>query len=110
MHVVAVDKSTTKVNFRKVAANGATNGEFEVMIPKSSMIEVNNWLSNSIYRYLFRKRIAFPVVENYVFNAWGKFGIQKIMMMRRVFTFSCLHQKREWKTYFRMGFPSLVPT
>nr|GFB62065.1 hypothetical protein [Tanacetum cinerariifolium] len=36
-------------------------------------------LSNTIYGYFIGKRVAFPVVENYVFNAWGKFGIQKVM-------------------------------
>ncbi|GJS64706.1 zinc knuckle CX2CX4HX4C containing protein [Tanacetum coccineum] len=46
----------------------------------------------------FRKRgsckVAFPVVENYVYNAWGKFGIQKIMMNAKGFYFFKFSSKK----------------
>nr|GEV86236.1 retrovirus-related Pol polyprotein from transposon TNT 1-94 [Tanacetum cinerariifolium] len=47
------------------------------MILELDTAEVNERLSNMIYDYFIGKRFEFLVVENYVFNAWGKFGIQK---------------------------------
>ncbi|GJX46036.1 uncharacterized protein Tco_0271226 [Tanacetum coccineum] len=76
-----------KVNFRKMDVTSSTNGEYEAMILVSSVMKVNERLSNSIFGYFIGKRIAFPVVENYVFNAWGKFGIQKVMMNAKGFYF-----------------------
>ncbi|GJV36669.1 hypothetical protein Tco_1409146 [Tanacetum coccineum] len=76
-----------KVNFRKMDVTSSTNGEYEAMIPVSSVMKVNERLSNSIFGYFIGKRIAFPVVKNYVFNAWGKFGIQKVMMNAKGFYF-----------------------
>ncbi|GJY18408.1 RNA-directed DNA polymerase, eukaryota, reverse transcriptase zinc-binding domain protein [Tanacetum coccineum] len=85
--MVASQKAQTKANFRRVEVVGSNNGEFEAMIPVSSVLEVNERLSNSIYGYFIGKRIAFPVVENYVFNAWGKYEIHKIMMNAKGFYF-----------------------
>nr|GEV42049.1 hypothetical protein [Tanacetum cinerariifolium] len=53
----------------------------------SSVVKVNKRLRNTIYGYFFGKKIAFPVVENYVFNVWGKFSIQKVMMNGKGFYF-----------------------
>nr|GEW07098.1 hypothetical protein [Tanacetum cinerariifolium] len=43
--------------------------------------------ANAVTTDKVQKRFAFPVVENYVFNAWGKYGIQKIMMNAKGFYF-----------------------
>ncbi|GKD95535.1 zinc knuckle CX2CX4HX4C containing protein, partial [Tanacetum coccineum] len=86
-NILSLEKATKKVNYRKVDVCGTSNGEFEAMVLKASVLEVNNRLSNSVYGYFVRKRIDFPVVENYVFNAWGKFGIQNIMINAKGFYF-----------------------
>ncbi|GKE83769.1 hypothetical protein Tco_1557511, partial [Tanacetum coccineum] len=34
---------------------------------------------NSLVGYFVGKSLAFPIVQNYVNNTWGKFGLQKII-------------------------------
>ncbi|GJX63864.1 ribonuclease H-like domain, reverse transcriptase, RNA-dependent DNA polymerase [Tanacetum coccineum] len=85
--VVVTENTHKKVNFRKVEEDVASNVDYESMIPMSSVVKVNERLSNTIYGYFIGKRVAFPVVENYMYNAWGKFGIQKVMMYAKGFYF-----------------------
>ncbi|GJW91291.1 polyadenylate-binding protein 2-like protein [Tanacetum coccineum] len=85
--VVVTENTHKKVNFRKVEEDVASNVDYESMIPMSFVVKVNERLSNTIYGYFIGKRVAFPVVENYVYNAWGKFGIQKVMMYAKGFYF-----------------------
>ncbi|PWA61290.1 ATPase, F1/V1/A1 complex, alpha/beta subunit, Zinc knuckle CX2CX4HX4C [Artemisia annua] len=49
--------------------------------------EVNSRFENTLYGYFLDKRIAFPVVDYYVRNAWAKYGIQKVMMNANCFFF-----------------------
>nr|GEW34687.1 zinc knuckle CX2CX4HX4C [Tanacetum cinerariifolium] len=42
---------------------------------------------NTLYGYFIGKRIAFPVVEYYVRNNWGKYGLNRIMMNSKGFFF-----------------------
>nr|GFB08377.1 hypothetical protein [Tanacetum cinerariifolium] len=66
---IVVTKNThKKVNFRKVKEDVASNVDYETTIPMSSVVKVNERLRNTIYGYFFGKRVAFPVIENYVFN------------------------------------------
>nr|GEX31678.1 hypothetical protein [Tanacetum cinerariifolium] len=58
-------KVQPKVTFRKIDATGPTSGEFEAMIPKSSVMEVNERSSNLIFVNFIGKRLTFPLVENY---------------------------------------------
>nr|GEY44229.1 hypothetical protein [Tanacetum cinerariifolium] len=85
--IVVTENTHHKVNFRKVEEDLASNVDYESTIPMSSVVKVNVRLSNTIYGYFVGKRFAFPVVENYVFNAWGKFSIQKVMMYAKGFYF-----------------------
>ncbi|GJU08067.1 putative ribonuclease H-like domain-containing protein [Tanacetum coccineum] len=43
--------------------------------------------SNTLYGYFIGKRLAFPVVENYVKNAWQKFGLERVMLTHGFFIF-----------------------
>ncbi|GJY70441.1 ribonuclease H-like domain, reverse transcriptase, RNA-dependent DNA polymerase [Tanacetum coccineum] len=85
--VVVTENTHKKVNFRKVEEDVASNVDYESMIPMSFVVKVNERLSNTIYGYFIGKRVAFPVVENYVYNAWGKFGIQKVMYAKGFYFF-----------------------
>ncbi|GJY17397.1 uncharacterized protein Tco_0388888, partial [Tanacetum coccineum] len=87
INVVTTENMHTMVNFRKVDVENLEATDFELKIPVSSVREVNDRMSNSLHGYFIGKRVAFPVVENYVFNAWGKYGIQKIMMNAKGFYF-----------------------
>lgn len=84
---ISTPKPTKNVNFRKVDTIACPDGRYQALIPLSSVRTVNERLSNSIYGYFIGKRIAFPVVENYVYNTWAKYGIQKIMMNSKGFFF-----------------------
>ncbi|GJS31357.1 uncharacterized vacuolar membrane protein [Tanacetum coccineum] len=41
--------------------------------------KVKNKYENSLVGYFIGKSLAFPIVQNYVNNTWGKFGLQKLM-------------------------------
>ncbi|GKD45942.1 zinc knuckle CX2CX4HX4C containing protein, partial [Tanacetum coccineum] len=42
---------------------------------------------NTLYGYFIGKRLAFPLVENYVKNAWAKFGLERVMLTNGFFFF-----------------------
>ncbi|GJS87609.1 hypothetical protein Tco_0770245 [Tanacetum coccineum] len=63
-----INQLTPKVNFKKLESNASTD-DYEAIIPVSLLMEMNARLSNTIYGYFIGK--VFPVVENYVYNAWG---------------------------------------
>ena len=48
---------------------------------------VNNRLANSLFGYFLGKRLAFPIVENYVKNTWAKYGLKRVTMNSDGFLF-----------------------
>ncbi|GJY62451.1 zinc knuckle CX2CX4HX4C containing protein [Tanacetum coccineum] len=58
-----------------------------VAIPLPAMEEVSKRFENTLYGYFIGKRLAFPVVENYVKNAWEKFGLERTMLSNGFFFF-----------------------
>ncbi|XP_071699756.1 uncharacterized protein [Rutidosis leptorrhynchoides] len=80
-------KSNKKVNFRFIEPLSNKEEDIDVELPISSVLEVNERYSNTLYGYFLGKRIAYPVVKNYVTNVWKKFGLEKIMMNARGFFF-----------------------
>ncbi|GJQ98272.1 zinc knuckle CX2CX4HX4C containing protein [Tanacetum coccineum] len=86
-NAVTTDKVQTKVNFQKLELQNLESNDFELKIPVSSVMKVNDRMNKFLYGYFIGKRVVFPVVENYVFNAWGKYGIQKIVMNAKGFYF-----------------------
>ncbi|GKB72464.1 zinc knuckle CX2CX4HX4C containing protein, partial [Tanacetum coccineum] len=48
---------------------------------------VSTQFANTLYGYFIIKRIAFPVMEYYVRNNWGKYGLTRIMMNSKGFFF-----------------------
>ncbi|GJV61610.1 zinc knuckle CX2CX4HX4C containing protein [Tanacetum coccineum] len=49
--------------------------------------DVSDRFENTLYGYFIGKRLAFPVVENYVKNAWKKFGLERVMLTHGFFMF-----------------------
>ncbi|GJX82575.1 zinc knuckle CX2CX4HX4C containing protein [Tanacetum coccineum] len=58
-----------------------------VSIPRKIVETVSSRLANTLYGYFIGKRIAFPVVEYFVRNNWGKYGLTRIMMNSKGFFF-----------------------
>ncbi|GJU77453.1 zinc knuckle CX2CX4HX4C containing protein [Tanacetum coccineum] len=58
-----------------------------VLIPLAAVEEVSSRFVNTLYGYFIGKRLAFPLVENYVKNSWAKFGLKRIMLDRDFFLF-----------------------
>ncbi|GJY93303.1 U5 small nuclear ribonucleoprotein helicase [Tanacetum coccineum] len=52
-----------------------------------SVFVVNKRLNNTVYGFFLGKRVAFPIVENYVKNTWRKFHLVKSMMIKDMFFF-----------------------
>ncbi|GJU63566.1 zinc knuckle CX2CX4HX4C containing protein [Tanacetum coccineum] len=58
-----------------------------VTLPLATAKEVSNRFLNTLYGYFIGKRLAFPIVENYVKNAWAKYGIERVMLQNGFFFF-----------------------
>ncbi|GJZ92923.1 hypothetical protein Tco_0664988 [Tanacetum coccineum] len=70
--------TTSKVNFRSLDSDKLINAKAEVKILKASILDVHLRFGFSSYGYYMGKRVAFLVVENYVKNAWQKFGLVRV--------------------------------
>ncbi|GJU37869.1 zinc knuckle CX2CX4HX4C containing protein [Tanacetum coccineum] len=56
------------------------NKSSTVTLPKAALDEVNARFVNTLYGFPVGKKLAFPMVENYVKHAWVKFGLKRVMM------------------------------
>ncbi|GJU66740.1 retrovirus-related pol polyprotein from transposon TNT 1-94 [Tanacetum coccineum] len=67
-----------KVNFRKmVNPKVVENSDFE--LPFAAVKAVQHKYENSLVGFFVGKKVAFPIVKNYVMNTWAKFGFEKVM-------------------------------
>ncbi|GJT23167.1 hypothetical protein Tco_0893104 [Tanacetum coccineum] len=57
--------STPKVTIRSLHNNEVVQGT-NLAIPLYSVYEIRNRFANTVYGYFIGKRLAFPIVENYV--------------------------------------------
>ncbi|GJY55545.1 reverse transcriptase domain-containing protein [Tanacetum coccineum] len=78
---------TCKVNFRSLDSDKPINAKADVKISTASILDVHLRFGFSLYGYFMGKRVALPVVENYVKNAWKKFGLVRVMMNSKGFFF-----------------------
>ncbi|XP_071739438.1 uncharacterized protein [Rutidosis leptorrhynchoides] len=85
--IVSDAKVPRKVNFRFIEPISNLDDGVDVAIPLSSVREATERYSHTLYGYFLGKRVAFPVVHNYVMNVWRKYGIEKIMMNSKGFFF-----------------------
>nr|GEU50166.1 hypothetical protein [Tanacetum cinerariifolium] len=61
----------------------------DVVVPMESVRAISERFVNTAYGFFLGKRVAYPVVANYVRNTWGKFGLVKSMLnlSTRLFSF-----------------------
>ncbi|GKC67737.1 CENP-B homolog protein 2-like protein [Tanacetum coccineum] len=61
------------VNFRTLITP-ARNG-IDVAVSVDSIRVISKRFVNTAYSFFLRKRVAYPIVANYVRNTWGKYGL-----------------------------------
>ncbi|GKE12337.1 retrovirus-related pol polyprotein from transposon TNT 1-94, partial [Tanacetum coccineum] len=72
------ERVTKKVNFRAmVNLNKIENSDF--VLPIAIVKAVKHKFENSLVGFFVSKKVAFPLVKNYMANTWAKFGYEKIM-------------------------------
>ncbi|GJV91874.1 zinc knuckle CX2CX4HX4C containing protein [Tanacetum coccineum] len=59
----------------------------DVAIPLDAKEKVCEFFTNTIYGYFIGKRLAFPIVDMYVKNAWAKYGLEHAIMHKGFFLF-----------------------
>ncbi|GKA77967.1 copia protein [Tanacetum coccineum] len=59
---------------------GNTPGKIDVVVSVESIRAISERFVNTSYGFFLGKRVAYPVVANYVRNTWGKFGLVKSML------------------------------
>ncbi|GKE41754.1 beta-caryophyllene synthase, partial [Tanacetum coccineum] len=79
--------SRKALNFRNLFTPGG-NG-VDVVVPVESIRSISERFANTAYGLFLGKRVAYPVVANYVRNTWGKYGLVKSMLnsSTRIFSF-----------------------
>ncbi|GKA90437.1 beta-caryophyllene synthase, partial [Tanacetum coccineum] len=60
----------------------------DVVVPVESIRAVSERFENTAYAFFLGKRVAYPVVANYVRNIWGEDGIVKSMFSSSTGLFS----------------------
>ncbi|GJX04697.1 hypothetical protein Tco_0190613 [Tanacetum coccineum] len=58
-----------------------------VCLPMEAIDEIKARFVNTLYGFPVGKRLAFPMVENYVKYAWAKYGLKRVMMHHGFFMF-----------------------
>ncbi|GJU27029.1 RNA-directed DNA polymerase, eukaryota, reverse transcriptase zinc-binding domain protein [Tanacetum coccineum] len=51
----------------------------DFVLPVENVVIAQNRFANSLVGFFVGKSVAFPLVQNYVTNAWSKFGFQKVI-------------------------------
>ncbi|GKB93011.1 nucleotide-binding alpha-beta plait domain-containing protein [Tanacetum coccineum] len=67
-----------KVNFRALVNKERVDNS-DTVLPKAAIEIVKIRYENSLVGFFVGKTIAFSIVQNYVNNTWGQFGLQKLM-------------------------------
>ncbi|GJY79843.1 hypothetical protein Tco_0485644 [Tanacetum coccineum] len=69
--------SGKKVNFHTLFTPG-DNG-IDVVVLVESIRVISERFANTAYGFFLGKRVAYPIVANYVRNTWGKYGLVRLM-------------------------------
>ncbi|GJZ14394.1 zinc knuckle CX2CX4HX4C containing protein [Tanacetum coccineum] len=86
-YAIAIGKpSGKKVNVRTLYTPGG-NG-IDVVVPVDSIRAISEQFANTAYGFFLGKKVAYPVVANYVRNTWGKYGLVRSMFSSSTGLFS----------------------
>nr|GEW26828.1 retrotransposon protein, putative, unclassified [Tanacetum cinerariifolium] len=78
--------SKIKVNFRTLFTLAVNR--IDVVIHVMSIRATSDRFANTAYGFFLGKRVAYPVVANYVRNTWGKYGMVRSMFSLSIRLFS----------------------
>ncbi|GKD60177.1 hypothetical protein Tco_1297686 [Tanacetum coccineum] len=70
--------SRKSVNFRTLLALESNGVDVAILLKYIRVI--SECFANTVYGFFFGKRVAYPVVANYVKNTWSKYGLVKSML------------------------------
>ncbi|GKE74829.1 beta-caryophyllene synthase, partial [Tanacetum coccineum] len=62
-------------SYQPLPTQGTTPNGNTLVVPVESIRAVSDRFANSYYGFFLGKRVAYPVVANYVRKTWGKFGL-----------------------------------
>ncbi|GJZ39766.1 zinc knuckle CX2CX4HX4C containing protein [Tanacetum coccineum] len=77
--VSTMTQTQVNSNFRPLVVDHVFNG-VNISILRKVVKKVGAHLEHTLYGYFIGKRLAFPVVEYYARNNWGKHGLKRVMM------------------------------
>ncbi|GKE96705.1 hypothetical protein Tco_1581560 [Tanacetum coccineum] len=80
--------SGTKVNFRTLFTPGRGCNGIDVVVPVESIRAISERFANTAYGFFLGKKVAYPIVANYVRNTWGKYGLVRSMFSSSTGLFS----------------------
>ncbi|GJW93935.1 putative reverse transcriptase domain-containing protein [Tanacetum coccineum] len=78
--------SGKKVNVPTLFTPGG-NG-IDVVVPVDFIHAISERFANTAYGFFLGKKLAYPVVANYVRNTWGKYGLIRLMFSSSISLFS----------------------
>ncbi|GJY64434.1 putative ribonuclease H-like domain-containing protein [Tanacetum coccineum] len=76
--LVSGETSKKSVNFRTFITPARDGADVVVLLESNRAI--SEWFANTVYGFFLEKRVAYPIVANYVKNAWSKYGPIKSML------------------------------
>nr|GFD00983.1 hypothetical protein [Tanacetum cinerariifolium] len=71
-------RSSRKINFRTMVNPDKVDNSYFVL-PMATVNAAKHKFENTLVGFFVGKKVAFPLVKNYVTNTWNKFGFEKIM-------------------------------
>ncbi|GJT54028.1 retrovirus-related pol polyprotein from transposon TNT 1-94 [Tanacetum coccineum] len=79
VNVVNSERHVSKLNFKKLFNTDQEEEGSDFVLPMEAINTIQYWFINTLVGFFVEKSVAFPLVQNYVSNTWGKFGFQKVM-------------------------------
>ncbi|GJV98058.1 retrovirus-related pol polyprotein from transposon TNT 1-94 [Tanacetum coccineum] len=71
-------RQNPKVKFKAIT-NSEKVEHSDFVLPVAAVKAVKHKFENSLVGFFVGKKVAFPLVKNYVTNTWAKFGFEKVM-------------------------------
>ncbi|GJU43505.1 hypothetical protein Tco_1200771 [Tanacetum coccineum] len=76
--ILTAGNKIPKINFRTLF-NEERVDDVDCVLPIEDVEIAHSRFANSLVGFFVGKRVAFPLVQNYVINTWTKFGFQKVI-------------------------------